>query len=99
MTKGKIYLVWCQPYDDCAQDVQIFTIKSEAEEYRDKIWREMVKDGIPAIMEMTEAFIFIEKNSPFDEDELDQQKQKFMQIAQKLIENLCNLQIDKNKKM
>lgn len=71
MTGGKIYLVWTQPYDDGAQDIRIFTIKEEAEEYKNKIWREMVKDGIPAIMEMTEAAIMIEGNSPFDEDELN----------------------------
>ena len=71
MQMGKVYLVWCQPYDDCAQDIRIFTIKEEAEEYKNKIWREMAKERIPAIMEMTEAAIMIEGNSPFDEDELD----------------------------
>ena len=71
MQMGKIYLVWCQPYGDCAQDIRIFTIKKEAEEYQTKIWHELAKDGIPAIMEMTEAVIAIEGNSPFDEDELN----------------------------
>jgi hypothetical protein len=71
MQMGKIYLVWCQPFDDCAQDIRIFTIKEEAEEYQKKIWRELVKDGIPATMEKTEAAIIIEGNSPFDEDELN----------------------------
>lgn len=72
MKTGKIYVVWCQPYNDCAQDIRIFTIKEEAEEYQHKIWHELAKEGIPAIMEMTEAFIMFPTDTmPFDEDELE----------------------------
>jgi hypothetical protein len=72
MTGGKIYVVWCQPYDDGAQDIRVFAIKEEAEEYQYKIGRELAKERIPAIMEMTEAFIMFPTNiMPFDKDELE----------------------------
>ena len=72
MTGGKIYLVWTQPYDDGAQDIEIFTDKWEAEQRVQKGTEYMRREHIPAGEMRTEAFIMFPTNEmPFDQDELD----------------------------
>lgn len=70
MKTGKIYFVWCQPYDDCAQDIQVFTDDFLAEEYYKEQKEYCCKEQIPAIMEMAEAMVIFPNDTiPFDEEE------------------------------
>ena len=70
MKTKKIYLVWCQPYDDCAQDIKVFADDFLAEEYYKEQKEYCCKERIPAVMEMTEAMVIFPNNIiPFDGDE------------------------------
>lgn len=70
MKTGKIYFVWCQPYDDCAQDIQVFADAFLAEEYYKEQKEYCCKEQIPARMEMTEAMVIFPNDIiPFREDE------------------------------
>lgn len=70
MKTGKIYFVWCQPYDDCAQDIQVFVDDFLAKEYYKEQQAYCRKEHIPAVMEMTEAMVIFPNDTiPFDEDE------------------------------
>lgn len=72
MTSGKIYFVWTQPYDDSAQDIEIFTDEQEAKQRVKKVNEFMAREHIPAVEMMTEAFIIFPTNeTPFDKDELE----------------------------
>lgn len=70
MKTGKIYFVWCQPYDDCAQDIQVFADDFFAEKYYKEQTEYCRKEEIAAEMKMTEAMVIFPNDTiPFEEDE------------------------------